>query len=338
MNRGTGLELQRVYNATIDNLYVYNSPQHNINVRAGAYCYDEGINQVAQFPSHDILINKCESNNQRYDDGITTHDSEYITIQNSLCQVLNNINGQYSQAISNGFEIDDGSRFVVVRDCISRYNVCGYQAKGHVNTPPAHDVIFQNCLAEFCHHSFRFSGTESNEYNNYDNMCRNITIDNCTSKNAYIFSNDSEWTTQCNDIECFNATSLTINNFNCIEGNPTNTNIITNISSEPRNVKMRFRGYSRNIKINGVNIIGLKNENPVENYMRMDGTARNFIIKDLTADGYKNLPLIGYNSTSQYGYCIIDGINLSRIDETTEILSIGENILGTRQNMFVIQN
>lgn len=333
---GSGIELQRCYNIDVDNLYIINSPQHNLNLRAGAYCYNEGITVEAQYPSYNIAIKNVETNNQRYDDGITTHDSEYITIQDCYVHVDNNINNTYTQAISNGIEIDDGSRYVNVINCLSRYNINGFQSKGHNNTPSAHDILFENCFAEYCHHGYSISGTSNDVYNEFDNMTRNIILNNCTSKNMYIFSNDTDWPTMSHDIDCNNATSVTINNFTSIIGIP-ESDIINNISNADHQVTCRFRGTTRDIKIIKAFLFNLKSLIPTDSYFHIDGTSRNFVFKDITADGYEYEPLILYNSTSQYGYCIIDGIYLSEISEDTTIVNdIDSNVQGTRTNMILV--
>lgn len=333
---GTGIELQRCYDVLIQDLFIYNSPQHNLNVRAGAYCYDEGNTIIADYPSYNILFERIEVNNQRYDDGITTHDSQYITIRDCYAHVDNNASGLYTQAISNGFEIDDGSRFVNVINCISRYSVSGFQAKGHNNTPVAHDIIFENCLAEYCHHGFTFEGTPSNNSTTYDNMTRNIYLNNCTAKNMYIFSNDSDWPDIAHDIEADDVTSLTINNFTSIAGVPTDS-FVNNISSAPHVLQCRFRGVTYNIKMINAFLMNLKSLNQQRSYINIDGTSRNFIIKNVTADGFKNVPLIEYTQDSIYGYCILDSIILSKIDETTEIENVSSDVKGTRTNLLVIE-
>ena len=331
---GTNIELQRVQNAWLNNVRAINGIQHNINVRAGAYCYNQGKDMIAKYPSEYIKIEKCYASNERYDDNITTHDSQYIVIDSCVAETPNNANGIYSAAVGNGIEIDDGSRFVVVSNCVSRYGIAGFQAKGHDNnTPPAHDVVFINCLAEYNHHAYDFSSNPGDSFTTTKDVCRNISVINCIAKNDYAFSNDSQWPSVSHPIAANNVRNLKIRNFTHICGIPTG---LSNIAKTQFS-QCRFRGNCSFCNLDGFSKIGAS-ENATDAYIKIDGTARNFIIKNVYSDGYSGNPLIKYNSTNIGGACVIDSVYEVKRNDNDVIATVDSNVPGTRSNMIFITN
>lgn len=339
---GTGLELQWAENVHIHDVISINNPQHNINIRGASGTYSEGIDVVGAGPSRNILIERCFTDNNRYDDGITTHDSEYIHIDNCIVQTTNNINGTYSQAISNGFEIDDGSRYVTVSNCKSKWNTCGFQAKGHQNTPPAHNVVFENCIAEECHQGFVFSCTANSDtaYTVMNNRCRNIKIQNCTIKNLYTFSNDQNWNTTSLFLNCQNIIDLKVDGLYVLIGNPLG---VSNISPNQRYTYARFRDYCSNIELQNINIENLKDQPKPSNItfspITMDGNVRNVTLKNIHYDGFPHDPFFRYSSSSEYGFCNVDGIYGVKLNEDDNIYQeFKSGIRGIRQNMLFLND
>lgn len=217
--QGSAVELHAVRNAILDNLIVKNGAQHCINVRAGTGSYNKGYDYKAKYPSQNVRISDCETFDQLYDDGITTHDSEYIWIERCSVYMPRNSSNTTISANSNGIEVDDGSRYVWVTDCYSNGGFGGYQAKGHTNTPPAHHVWFRNCVAENNHMAWVISAVDSptTDLNSLYATCHHIYLDGCTIKNCYVMSNVTSWNTEAHYIQFYNARHVYINNLQ-VEG------------------------------------------------------------------------------------------------------------------------
>ena len=154
---GTAMELHSVRRARCARMFIRSAPQHCLNTRAATISYQKGHAYKAPWPSQYVLFDDVTTQDQLFDDGITTHDSEFVVIQN--CRTVMTINATMPgrAPTSNGIEVDDGSRYVIVRDCHSYGSFGGFQAKGHTNTPPAHHIWFKNCVAEANHQGFNIS-------------------------------------------------------------------------------------------------------------------------------------------------------------------------------------
>lgn len=334
---GTALEIQRVHNMSVKDLIIINGPQHNLSVDSGDDSYNEGVDYVSKYPSYEILIDNVETNNQRYDDCITTHNSEYITIQNCYVHVDNNVNGTYSSAISNGIEIDDGSRHVKVLNCRSRYNFSAYQAKGHSSSPSAYDVIFENCTAEYCHIAMIISSNRNaTNYTDVTGFCKDIIVKNFVSKNMYLWTNATTWNDKSYEVLIDSANNILIDGWTSYFGNPTNNPLITNISSASRintfeNVNTNYYITYRNIKV-------YNSQNDRSNYplINIRGLSRNFTFENIFCEGWTSYPMIEYGNKSNDGFCICNNIFLIKRSNDDKIISIDPINLGTRENLFLI--
>ena len=332
---GTNIEFQRCRNIEIRRVNSINGPQHNINIRAGAYSYGEGISFVADYPSYNCIICECYTNNQRYDDCITTHDSYNLVIDNCVCEVTNNSNGVYSSAISNGIEIDDGSRYVVVSNCVSSYSNCGYQAKGHTNTPPAHDVVFLNCVAKYNHFGYSIStGTKNNSPSSttIKDNCSNIYLINCECYYDYAFNNVTDWLNVSHVISLNNAVNVRVKNFVHVPGVPTG---LSNVGSE-QNTQLRVRGDSTLIHFDGF-IITVPLVNELNSYFRFEGKTRNVFFSNVHSAGFSGNPLINYASSNPAGVLSIKDLTcVKKTEQDSFINNVSANVKGNRTEMYWI--
>ncbi|WP_353622612.1 glycosyl hydrolase family 28-related protein [Citrobacter sp. Cf140] len=239
--QGTGIELHAVRNVALSSVKVINGAQHCINVRAGTGSYNKGYDYVEKYPSQHVRIIDCVTDNQIYDDGITTHDSEYIWIERCETYLTRNSQDVSKEAVSNGIEIDDGSRYVWVTDCYSNGGFGGYQAKGHANTPPAHHVWFRGCVAENVHRAWVISAVESptTDLNSTYATCHHIYLDNCTIKNCYVFSNVTAWNAEAHYIQFLNVRHVYITGLQVIG----KTHDMPNMGVTQRAI-FRFREYN----------------------------------------------------------------------------------------------
>lgn len=250
--QGTGIELHKVQRAVVERVTVKDALQHCFNVRAGTGSYEKGYDYVAKYPSSIVRLIDCKAYNQLYDDGITTHDSEYIWIDRCETWLTRNYENPSMPAVSNGIEVDDGSRYVWVTDCYSNGGFGGFQAKGHDNTPPAHHVWFRECVAENNHQAFIISAVNSpnTAFDSDYATVHHIYLDKCTAKNTYAFSNSAAFAAEAHYIQLYNCRSVVINDFQVIG----KTVDMPNTSTNPFKTIFRNRAYNAHVQFNRLNL------------------------------------------------------------------------------------
>ncbi|MDM3096946.1 hypothetical protein [Citrobacter sp. Cf140] len=250
--QGTGIELHKVQRAVVERVTVKDAPQHCFNARAGTGSYEKGYDYVAKYPSSMVRFIDCKAYNQLYDDGITTHDSEYIWIDRCETWLTRNYENPSMPAVSNGIEVDDGSRYVWVTDCYSNGGFGGFQAKGHDNTPPAHHVWFRECVAENNHQAYIISAVNSpsTSFDSDYATVHHIYLDKCTAKNTYAFSNSAAFAAEAHYIQLYNCRSVVINDFQVIG----KTVDMPNTSTNPFKTIFRNRAYNAHVQFNRLNL------------------------------------------------------------------------------------
>lgn len=293
--QGSAIELQAVRHATLTNLLVKAGPQHCINVRAGTGSFNLGYDYVEKLPSQHVRITDCETYDQLYDDGITTHDSEFIWIERCGVYMPRNSSNLSVVANSNGIEIDDGSRYVWVTDCYSNGGFGGYQAKGHANTPPAHHVWFRNCVAENNHMPWVISAVDSptTDLNSVYATCHHIYLDGCTIKNCYVMSNVSAWNAEAHYIQFYNARHVYINKLQVIG----KTIDMPNMGSVQK-VWFRARDYNSFIFLKDTSLINV-DERAVDDspLFTLESNISDLTINGLTIDRFVKGPVLYTNAT-----------------------------------------
>lgn len=302
---GTNLEFQKCRNVTFENVIAMNGIQHNINVRGGAYSFNKGIDYEALYPSYNIRIVGCSAINERYDDCITTHDSYDIIIEDCYCNMSNNKDGTYSQAVSNGIEIDDGSRFVTVKNCTTDYAVCGFQAKGHDNTPPAHDVVFDGCTARYTQYGFSLSCGPSSDYiddiSAVENRNNNIKIVNCSVLHPYRFDNVSSWQHSRIFVAMKNSSNVIVENLYIDANEPTRYEVDNLDLATTSRTLFNFRESNYNITFNNVKIAGdIVFDYADAGLFQIAGNSKNITLHNIAMEGCSGAPIIKYNRNDFY--------------------------------------
>jgi len=342
---GTNIEIQAAHNVLIENVIAVNGIQHNINIRAGAYCYGMGITYECLLPAYQCTIRNCEAKNERYDDCITTHDCHDILIDNCVVSVENNANGTYSSAVSNGFEIDDGSSFVEVRNCHSYYTVAGFQAKGHDNTPPAHHITFRNCTAESTMLGFSLACGPDTEYEDgtVAGRCRNIDIIDCSIIRPYAFSNVTNWLGTLLFMDIKNALDVTVNNL-YIENTDVPTWVQNNYGQPLRTI-FYMRGRCNNVKFDGVQITNpITNDQANSALFIVGQDSANVILRDIVLCGFTGNPIVRVNKNDAKHFLTIDGIYSERLAASDKVLQVANTtseseilLKGSRLNMVLLE-
>lgn len=293
--QGTGIELHAVTNALIKSVRVHDALQHCINVRAGTGSYNLGYDYKEKYPSKFIRIVDCFTDNQLYDDGITTHDSEYIWITRCETWMTRNSTFPLGAAISNGIEVDDGSRYVWVTECYSNGGFGGYQVKGHTNTVPAHHVWFENCIAENNHMAFIIAAVDSPNTNPQSNeaTCNHIYLNKCVIKNTYVFSNVSSWTAEAHYIQFYNARHIYINDLQVIG----KTHDMNNMGAIQK-VIFRSRATNGHIYVNGIELQNVDERSILEAPLfSFESNFENFNLINLNLDKFTKGNVLFTNAT-----------------------------------------
>ncbi|WP_314721438.1 phage tailspike protein [Rahnella variigena] len=316
--QGTGLEMQAVQHWLIENVTVNEGVQHCINVRAGTNGYEQGYDYVEKYPSQYVRIVNCKTYNELYDDGITTHDSEYIWIERCETWLTRNSTDVSMTAVSNGIEIDDGSRYVWVTDCYSNGGFGGYQAKGHTNTRPAHHVWFDHCVAENNHMGWILSAVDSptTDLNSNYATCHHIYLNNCTIKNCYVFSNVTSWAAEGHYIQFYNVRHIYINDLQVIG----KTKDMPNMGATQK-VWFRSREYNSYIFINNASMINV-DERAIDGspLFTLEANVSDLTIDGLTVDKFTKGQVLFTNSTGVNFH--IDNVTLQQGSSTYPVFRI----------------
>lgn len=317
---GTNIELQRCYNAVIRDVRSINGIQHNLNVRAGAYSYNMGATYKAAYPSYNILISGVYTLNERFDDCITTHDSYGITIENCFCEIPNNVNGTYAEAIGNGIEIDDGSHDVLVTGCTVKQSFCGFQCKNHNNTSPAYNVVFQNCTALLCHMPFSFNGNSS--WTDETLTTHNVMVLGCRILHQYAFTTASSYQAISYSMMGVNVSNILVDGL-LVDNSP----VPEQISKDENGILYLWRGREQCyfITLKNIKILGdIESSTATLSYVNNDGASRNLVVRDCKfpkIDYGSNNYVVKYANGSIYGSCVVDGCTY--IEGNSTFLSIG---------------
>lgn len=102
-----------------------------------------------------IHLDSCEATDYG-DDGITTHHSDAIYISNCYCHHPHGRTHAKGFSNSNGIEIDDGSRHVVLANNMSEGCFGGVEIKAHGTSSAAHDVHIFGHISLHDNRSFNF--------------------------------------------------------------------------------------------------------------------------------------------------------------------------------------
>ncbi len=295
--QGTGIELHKVLRVNIERVEVKDAIQHCFNVRAGTGSFEKGYDYVEKYPSKFVRFVDCKALNQLYDDGITTHDSEHIWIERCESWLTRNYEELSMPAVSNGIEIDDGSRYVWVVDCYSHGGFGGYQAKGHDNTPPAHHIWFRNCVAENNHQAYIISApnSPSTDFESVDQTVHHIYLHQCTAKNTYAFSNSTSFQAEAHYIQLYNTRQIEIVDFQVVG----KTVDMPNIATIPFKNIFRARGYNGYVSFTKLKLLDV-NDRGIDGQalFTFESNAKSISFNDTNIDKFVRGNIVFTNSPS----------------------------------------
>lgn len=150
----SALTLAHVQFAWVHHVTAKNAGLHAFDITAPHYHYlGDGLR--AKKGSRYIWIDRCEASHYG-DDGITTHHSDAIYITNCYCHHPHGRTHTNGFSNSNGIEVDDGSRHVVLVNNMTESCFGGVEVKAHGTSSAAHDVHIFGHLSYHDNRSFNF--------------------------------------------------------------------------------------------------------------------------------------------------------------------------------------
>ena len=131
-----------------------NAGLHAFDITAPHYHYlGDGLR--AANGSRYVWLDRCEATHYG-DDGITTHHSDAIYITNCYCHHPHGRTHTAGFSNSNGIEVDDGSRHVVLVNNLTEGCFGGIEVKAHATSSAAHDVHIFGHVSYHDNRSYNF--------------------------------------------------------------------------------------------------------------------------------------------------------------------------------------
>ncbi len=136
--RSSGITLCNVMFGLVRDVCVQNPGLHGIDVTSAYYSY-AGDGTTSRFRSRYVWIDDVEVYGFG-DDGVTTHHSDYVYITHSYLHDPSGRAHQEGASNSNGIEVDDGSRHVVLHNNRTENCFGGVEIKAHEMSSAAFDT------------------------------------------------------------------------------------------------------------------------------------------------------------------------------------------------------
>lgn len=147
---GRAIRLGTVHDCLLQRVRAHEGPQHCVDITNHNDDYiGKGHAAKLSGESYRVTVKDCIFSDYCYDDGITTHASNNIIIEDCVSTLSDYAVGKRVYAHNqNGFEIDDGSKYVVVRNCKAYCNNIagkGFSTACHGKNPATYNVTFEDC-------------------------------------------------------------------------------------------------------------------------------------------------------------------------------------------------
>lgn len=223
----------------------FSSLLHGIDVTYSSddYFYQgDGIRVKEALESKYIHIQECETYDFG-DDGITTHHSRYLILQNNYSHDPVKDSGNH-----NGIEVDDGSQHVFVMGNKTEKCFGGLEIKAHESTSAASDVVVSDHLDIKSIRSYNIRHIGHHRAGDVQSKTAyNIMLNNCTS--LYPQYNGSYENTTPRAMVICAYRNVVVNNFTAIGDG----NFMANMPV----IAVQFR--AENVMLNNINVSGFKN-------------------------------------------------------------------------------
>lgn len=183
---GSCVELSTVRYCLVERVRAVRGWRHDFDISASEYPYGTGVTAVAQGPSYYVTIRNCIAESPTTDDAFTTHYSWGLRLED--CRAYTTTPNWTSQ----GFEIDDGSRDVVVSNCYAFGFTKGFQVKGHDVTTPARQIVLENCVADGCGYGYDITHDDPTGTSSPYRVAADVVLRSCRSLNNVTKTNYPE--------------------------------------------------------------------------------------------------------------------------------------------------
>lgn len=150
----SGITLAHVQFALVRNVKVIDSGLHGVDVTSAFYSY-RGDGTTSRFRSAYIWIDRVEASGFG-DDGITTHHSDYVYISHCFLHDPSGRTHEKGFSNSNGIEVDDGSRHVVLHNNATENCFGGVEIKAHETSSAAFDTQIIGHISSSDNRSYNF--------------------------------------------------------------------------------------------------------------------------------------------------------------------------------------
>lgn len=193
---------------SINKMVFQEGPQHCLDIACWKDAYI-GVGHAGAIPgmttdarvTDSYLIDYC------YDDGLTTHGADGVTVSNCTAMITDYAKSRHVQVITqNGFEIDDGSSNVVVSNCRTYGNDTnskGFAIANHDGNPIPFNIRFENCDAYGTVTGVATLGVAdaSHAFGSQAYRGRNYAIINCSLNHPHVATDNAEFPSRGVDIQ-----------------------------------------------------------------------------------------------------------------------------------------
>ncbi|MGY3961433.1 tail fiber domain-containing protein [Aeromonas popoffii] len=207
---GRSIRLAAVFDCLIHQSKLTRGPQHCLDITNYNDSYiGIGHNGKIIGPSFNVVVSGTDIEDYCYDDGITTHASHNILIDDISARITDYAKSKTEYvATQNAIEIDDGSSDVVVTRCRADANNTNskcYAVATHKNAPAAHNIKFEDIRAHGCVTAFQaWADTDTDAiFKTIDWKCRNITVKNLTVRGPALNQSSNVFPSRLVDIQGF---------------------------------------------------------------------------------------------------------------------------------------
>lgn len=332
---GCALVLVNTQYAKIKGVKAVNAGRHNFDFSASRYHHDGDSPTTYETDGCKFIwVEDCYAEGSG-DDNFTTHFSNYIWINN--CTSVDPAGYLFEGSVMNGncFEIDDGSKYVVVHGCYAKGGARGFESKAHDHSPAPIGVTFSDCMAEGnirCY-DIRHNGFHGND-DPYSTTAMNVNIIGCTAINPVIHPNYASLDPRALSIGSYKQVNVT--NFTAIGGADEIAENVISIQQKSRqvnltNVTIRDFDCQYAINLDGganqtdyVHMHNIMIDSNVEQGIHIGG--------DVSDISIQNATIIGRNKTDSYGIAAVQSdINVQNllIDGFTTKVKLGSETSNT---------
>lgn len=235
-----------VTKAFVKNVKSYDAMLHGIDITYASdpyYNIGDGKRVPEALESKYIWIENCETYGFG-DDGITTHHSRYLSISNCYSHDPKNFHGN-----ANGFEIDDGSQYVIMTNNMSYKCYSGLEIKAHGDSSAASGVVVNNHMSIKDCRSFnpRHIGHHHPATDAKSKTAKNVVLNNCIALFPYANGVYPGYAPRALVISAYN--NITVNNFIAVGDD--------SFPSGSPAIAVQF--MASNVTLNNISVSGFRN-------------------------------------------------------------------------------